>query len=1502
MDKSVTLFWVLLPFLLFPFSGEVPKPVAEVATPAAPSCNCTVTQGSSTYSLPFLSGNTSAVNFYAYGNPVGASANTGLEMSETMLIMLYEDATTGNTSLIMILDQANDGTGGNATIAVDCLPGSAFVDFSDDAGELAGSPPLITGNFNWAACCTDGGVIGGVGCGNTFTINPNINSGITAFSLVYGSVANPFYVNMPEINCPITVNCGGTSCCSGAFEFTGSAQNASCANTADGSISVNTTCAATPTYLWSNNATTPTVSGLVPGSYSVTITDANGCSQSATYFIAAANPDPQPTITGPTEFCAGESVELVADGGFSSYQWSNGLTGSSIIVNAPGTYVVTVTNAAGCSGTASTTITQNPLPMPNITGPTGVCFFYDTITLNAGPGFSMYQWSTGDFTQTIDVSQFGSYFVTVTNSFGCTGSDFTIVEPLTNPFPIIIGPTSICAGTPVGLDAGPGFVSYLWSNGFNTEAITAYIAGTYVVTVSNTDGCTGSASHDVAEYPADTVEVFQTSCNPQDTGVFVALFVNQYGCDSLVTTNVSFSESDSVFLFSESCDPQDVGTFSQTFTNQYGCDSVVTETVTLLPADSLSLLEYSCSAQDTGVVVQNLTNQFGCDSVVATTTFLLASDTVYVFDQSCDPANAGVTQVLLVNSVGCDSLVITTTTFSLVDSTLFVGTTCDPQMAGVSEDFYTGTDGCDSLVITTLNLLLSDTTYLTANTCNINQAGQSELLLTNQDGCDSLVITSTTFIPADTTLLFSTSCNPAQVGVFEVVLANSLGCDSVVISTVSLLPSDTTFLSQTSCDPTQAGTQEMLLTNQFGCDSLLVITTNYALADSTFTSETTCDPAAAGVAVQVLMSTDGCDSVVTTTTILLPSDTVQVNAQSCDPTNVGTVETLFSNQYGCDSLVITTTGLLPSDTTFLQTITCNASQAGQSEEIQPNQYGCDSLIVTTTTFIPADTTQLFAESCDPSQVGTTQVLLQNAAGCDSLIITTTTLLPSNTTVLQASSCDPSQVGTAQVLLTNSFGCDSLIITNTAQLPVDTTWLFFSSCLSTDTGLVATLLSNQYGCDSLVLEQTSLLPASACLLDALILGDTIGCPETVGSLWLTFFNGTPPYAYTWTDQSGNTGSGFINQTGLPQQVGGLPPGAYTFEILDVNGLMGALSAVVFQPDPIQINLQVSSDFNGYGISCHGAPDGSATVIVLGGGLPPYTYNWSNGSQTDQANGLGEGWVSVAVNDAVGCLAIDSIFLDSPDSLQFSLSLAHPDCFTNGLGAIAIMQVTGGSGPYRYALNGNGWQVEPLFEGLASGQYQVEVEDANGCIASSFAFINSFTQPTVSLGQDVELQYGDSLLLRAITNLPYSLLDSIYWGGIDCPDCPNVVVAPIATSNYSVTVVDGLGCSASDELMVVVKKDFHVYIPNSFSPDDNGLNDVFMIFSGPQVVKIREFQVFDRWGEPVFTYFNIPPNDPAYGWDGTYRDQLMDAAVFAYFAIIEFVDGSTQLVKGDVLLMR
>ena len=127
-------------------------------------------------------------------------------------------------------------------------------------------------------------------------------------------------------------------------------------------------------------------------------------------------------------------------------------------------------------------------------------------------------------------------------------------------------------------------------------------------------------------------------------------------------------------------------------------------------------------------------------------------------------------------------------------------------------------------------------------------------------------------------------------------------------------------------------------------------------------------------------------------------------------------------------------------------------------------------------------------------------------------------------------------------------------------------------------------------------------------------------------------------------------------------------------------------------------------------------------------------------------------------------------------------------------------------------------------------------------------------------------------------------------------------PQEATTYSVTIVDENGCTDSDDLTVIVQKQRPVYIPSAFSPDDNGDNDILYIAGGNEIAEIKSFLIFNRWGEPVFENYNFAANDPAQGWDGKYRGQLMNAAVFVYFVEVEFTDGEVILYEGDVMLMR
>lgn len=120
------------------------------------------------------------------------------------------------------------------------------------------------------------------------------------------------------------------------------------------------------------------------------------------------------------------------------------------------------------------------------------------------------------------------------------------------------------------------------------------------------------------------------------------------------------------------------------------------------------------------------------------------------------------------------------------------------------------------------------------------------------------------------------------------------------------------------------------------------------------------------------------------------------------------------------------------------------------------------------------------------------------------------------------------------------------------------------------------------------------------------------------------------------------------------------------------------------------------------------------------------------------------------------------------------------------------------------------------------------------------------------------------------------------------CDSIVTTVVTFIDTCNTVTPNTGC---------------VYVPNAFSPNDDGINDVFIVFTGASCIKeIKSFHVFSRWGEEVFKNFNFPANDFAYGWDGTFRGKPMDTAVFAWFAEVEFGDGRVELFKGDVTLLR
>lgn len=214
----------------------------------------------------------------------------------------------------------------------------------------------------------------------------------------------------------------------------------------------------------------------------------------------------------------------------------------------------------------------------------------------------------------------------------------------------------------------------------------------------------------------------------------------------------------------------------------------------------------------------------------------------------------------------------------------------------------------------------------------------------------------------------------------------------------------------------------------------------------------------------------------------------------------------------------------------------------------------------------------------------------------------------------------------------------------------------------------------------------------------------------------------------------------------------------------------------------------------------------------------------------------------------------------------------------------------------------------FNGLiltSSGVYTDHLISAFGC--DSIVTLHLDTQPpfSVDLGADQHIFIGATTQLHAVITRPDSLIQAINWIPPTppyCDTCSTLEVNPLVSTQYIVAVTDVYGCEAYDTVSVEVDNERKVFIPNVFTPDNNGLNDHFSPYCGGGVSRVLEFRVFDRWGELVYEGMDFEPNDPQFSWDGTFRGKPLPSDVYAYYAFLLFEDGEKLLYQGDITLLR
>lgn len=396
----------------------------------------------------------------------------------------------------------------------------------------------------------------------------------------------------------------------------------------------------------------------------------------------------------------------------------------------------------------------------------------------------------------------------------------------------------------------------------------------------------------------------------------------------------------------------------------------------------------------------------------------------------------------------------------------------------------------------------------------------------------------------------------------------------------------------------------------------------------------------------------------------------------------------------------------------------------------------------------------------------------------------------------------------------------------------------------------------------------------------------------GSIQLVTTGGTGVRTVTW-DRNMFMGNNLNN----------IPSGTYAFTVEDNNGCEFRDSLELRDPAPLVASIieAASSD-----IRCQGGSDGRISILWNGGNSGPASFNWTPGGISDSVrNELAAGDYQIIVTDSKGCMDTVERTISEPDPIVADFpSSDSVNCFGDQL-PVTVVAANGGNGPnFTYTIN-NGAR-RPLGEevNLFAGTYTITVFDAKGCMEDTTILIQQPDEFEVDLGPGpIEMELGDSTTICYATNLVGRRIDSVVWTGLGTPEDSTLrclVIKPTENTLYMVEVKDQFGCSANDQLEVIVLNQGKVFVPNVFSPEGN-INTVLSVFTGPGVQTIDFMEIYNRWGELVYRQEDLQNGD---GWNGRWENtgDLLLNDVYVYVVKVTYKDNTTEFRRGDVTLIR
>ena len=718
-----------------------------------------------------------------------------------------------------------------------------------------------------------------------------------------------------------------------------------------------------------------------------------------------------------------------------------------------------------------------------------------------------------------------------------------------------------------------------------------------------------------------------------------------------------------------------------------------------------------------------------------------------------------------------------------------------------------------------------------------------------------------------------------------------------------------------------------------------------------------------GVELLPNASVNGCDSTVTIalsfdfaigediTPTLCPGESIEVNGTIYNEANPAGTETLANGSvFGCDSIVSvdlsffqTPIGILEQNLCTGSSITINGTvydannPSGTELLAGASVNGCDSSVIVNLAFDDVVTTFLNPSLCagegidvngtiyDQDNPSGTEIITNgSAAGCDSIVQIDLNFLNTAFSEINQTLCvggsinvngtdydenNPSGVETLFGGAVN--GCDSTIAIS----------LTFND-------LVINSI-NQTLCagSSIIVNGTTYDANNPSGIETIANGNVLGCDsvidvnlsfyqEALGDLNITLCPGSSVIVNGTTfDESNPTGTELLTGASI-NGCDSLVNISLTFNDVVSFDLFQTLC----EGESLEINGTVYDENNpdGSQVFPGGSVAGCDSILNVSlSFLPTAEFTLSqtlasggsieiNGTVYNETNPSG---VEVLANQAAnGCDSIVIIDLEFViEEIVFQSAAIAPTCEGDTNGQIIINEIEGGNGTYLLAVNNTTpFTLDNLpfiLQNLPPGSYELRLSDTNGLETTTELLVPNATPILLELGDDQEVNLGEDIALDASTNI---FPTEIIWSPdtfLSCTDCLDPTIEqPTESTSYSLTIIDDNGCSATDNISVLLRKNRKVYIPNAFSPNGDGTNDEFTVFADNNVAIIHSLRLFDRWGNQVYENTGFLPNDLTLGWDGRYKGEEMDSAVFTYFTEVEFLDGAVVLFKGSVTLVK